>query len=165
MCVALEDVMADENSQSNSQQLAGPHPALNALQIMVGVWELSGRDFNTKEEIRGQSSFAWLEGGYFLVHRFQFEYSGRAFTGVEYIRDDETTGHFRTHVFSNQGADPLEYTWEVDENTFTNWFGDVGSDNYYKGVFSESGNHLAGQWTWPGGGYEATMIRVRPDTQ
>jgi hypothetical protein len=49
----------------------------------------------------------------------------------------------------------------VDEHTFTNWFGDVGSDNHYNDKVSEDKNTLIGQWEWPGGGYEATMIRVR----
>lgn len=66
----------------------------------------------------------------------------------------------KTHVFSTQAPDPLEYTWEVDEETFTNWFGDVGASNHYKGKFSDDHNTLIGQWEWPGGGYEATMTRV-----
>jgi hypothetical protein len=138
-----------------------PHPALRALDVMVGVWDLKGRDFTTNHEIHGQSTFEWLEGGFFLVHRFSFDFAGRAFTGVEYIGYDEMSGNLKTHVFSNQDPGPLEYTWEVDEQTFTNWFGDVGADNHYKGKFSEDRKTLIGKWQWPGGGYEATMSRIR----
>jgi hypothetical protein len=140
---------------------AKSNPALKALEVMVGVWDLKGRDFTTNEEVRGQSTFEWLDGGFFLVHRFNFDYAGRPFTGVEYIGYDEKSGHLRTHVFGNQNAEPLEYTWEVDEHSFTNWFGNAGADNRYKGTFSEDRNTLIGQWEWPGGGYEATMIRSR----
>lgn len=136
------------------------HPALKALEIMVGTWDLEGRDFTTNEEIRGQSTFEWMEGGFYMVHRFNLDYAGRKFTDIEYIGHDERRGHLKTHVFSTQGPGPAEYTWEVDEHTFTNWFGDVGSDNRYKGKFSEDRNTLIGQWEWPGGGYEATMARV-----
>ena len=145
----------------SSNQPPIPHPALKALEIMVGVWDLKGRDFTTKDEIRGPSIFAWLEGGFFLIHRFHLDYAGRVFTGVEYSGYEEKSGHLKTHVFSNQGGDPIEYTWEVDAHTFTNWFGDVGADNRYKGTFSEDRNTLIGQWEWPGGGYEATMTRVK----
>lgn len=137
--------MTEDNAQSQ------PHLALKALEVMVGTWDLAGRDFNTNAEIRGQSRFEWLEGGFFLVHRFHFDYAGRAFTGIEYIGYDEKSGHLKTHVFSNQNPVPLEYTWEVDEITFTNWFGQTGSDNRYKGRFSEDRNILVGQWEWPGG--------------
>ena len=137
-----------------------PHPALKALDVMVGTWDLKGRDFTTNEEISGRSNFEWMEGGFFLVHRFNLDYAGRKFTGIEYIGYDEKSGHLKTHVFSTQGPGPAGYTLEVDEHTFTNWFGDVGADNHYKGKFSEDRNTLIGQWEWPGGGYEAAMVRV-----
>lgn len=143
------------------QQSPRPNPALKALEVMVGTWDLKGRDFTTNDEIRDQSTFEWMEGGFFLVHRFHIGYADRMFTGIEYIGYDEKGGHLKTHVFSTQNPTPLEYTWEVNENTFTNWFGDVGSENYYKGKFSGDKNTLIGQWVWPGGGYEATMIRIR----
>ena len=69
-----------------------PNPALRALELMVGTWDLTGRDLTTNAEIRGQSTFEWLEGGFFLVHRFSFDYAGRVFTGVEYIGYDEKNG-------------------------------------------------------------------------
>lgn len=136
-----------------------PHPALRALEFMVGMWDLNGRDFTTNEEIRGQSTFEWLEGGFFLVHRYHFDYAGRPF--IEYIGYEEKSGHLRTHVFGSQTPDPLQYTWEVDEHSFTNWFGDVGADNHYRGTFREDKNTLIGQWEWPGGGYAATMVKIR----
>jgi hypothetical protein len=149
------------NNDIQAEQPSTPNPALKALEVMVGRWGLKGRDFTTNEEISGQSTFEWMEGGFFLVHRFNLRYAGRRFTGIEYIWYDEESGHLKTHVFSTQDPVPLEYTWEVDENTFTNWFGDVGSENHYKGKFSTDKNTLIGQWEWPGGGYEATMMRIR----
>ena len=153
--------MTEDTSHTQGQDIAKPHPALNALEIMVGTWDLQRRDFNTNAEIRGQSTFKWLEGGFFLVHRFSFDYAERKFTGVEYIGYDQKSDQLKTHVFSNDGPDPLEHTWEVTEQTFTNWYGDVGASNRYKGKFSEDSNTLIGQWEWPGGGYEATMTRIR----
>ena len=153
--------MAKEFVPAEEQETPRPNPALNALDMMVGTWDLIGRDFITKEEIAGQSTFEWLEDGFFLVHRFKIGYASREFKGIELIGYDEKSGHLKTRVYSNQGADPLEYTWEVDEETFTNWFGDVGSSNRYKGKFSKDKNTLIGQWEWPGGGYEATMVRIK----
>jgi len=146
---------------TEDQQSPRPDPALKALDIMVGTWDLRGRDFTTKEETSGQSTFKWMEGGFFLVHRFNFDYAGRRFAGVEYIGYDAKSRHLKTHVFSTQDPNPLQYTWQVDEESFTNWLGDVGSDNHYTGSFSEDRNTLIGRWEWPGGGYEATMLRVR----
>jgi hypothetical protein len=146
---------------TEDQQSPKPDPALKVLDVMVGTWDLKGRDFTTREEISGQSTFEWMEGGFFLVHGFNFDYAGRRFAGVEYIGYDEKRGHLRTHVFSTQDPGPLEYTWEVTKDSFTNWLGDVGSTNHYMGRFSEDKNTLIGQWEWPGGGYEATMTKIR----
>lgn len=153
--------VTDNKDIQSVQESAVPSPALKVLDVMVGTWDLKGRDFTTNAEIGGQSTFEWLEGGFFLVHRFRLGYAGKQFAGVEYIGYDEKRRHLRTHVFSNQNPDPLEYTWEVDADTFTNWFGDVGASNRYKGRFSEDKNTLIGQWEWPGGGYEASMTKVR----
>jgi hypothetical protein len=150
-----------DNNDIQAEQPSTPNPALKALEEMVGTWDLKGRDFTTNEEISGQSTFEWLDGGFFLVHRFNLDYAGRKFVGIEYIGYDEKSRQLKTHVFSTQGPGPLEYTWEVDENTFINWFGDVSSENHYKGKFSEDRNTLIGQWEWPGGGYEVTMTRIR----
>ena len=54
----------------------------------------------------------------------------------------------------------LEYVWEVGEDTFTIWGGEVGSPASFKGRFSDDRNTISGRWEWPGGGYEATMTKV-----
>jgi hypothetical protein len=73
----------------------------------------------------------------------------------------EKSGHLKTHVFGNLSPDPLGYTREIGDDTFTNWFGAVNSPNHYQGGFSKDRNPLIGQWEWSGGGYEATVIRVK----
>lgn len=65
--------MTEDTTQAQEQQV--PNRALRALQVMVGAWDLKGRDFTTNAGISGQSTFDWLEGGFFLVHRFNFDYS------------------------------------------------------------------------------------------
>lgn len=140
-----------------------PNPALKALNIMVGTWDLKGHDLSTREEVHGRSTFEWLEGGFFMVHRFHFDYAGRAIAGIELIGYNEQSRQLKTHVYSTDGPEPLEYTWELDDKTFTNWFGEAGADDHYKGQFSEDKNTLTGQWGWPGGGYEATMKKRAGD--
>lgn len=153
--------MTGDRPQTQDQVIPRPRPALKALDVMVGVWDFQGRDFTANAEITGKSTFEWLEGGFFLVHRFDIDYAGRNFSGIELSGYDETSGHLKTHVFSSQGTEPVKYTWEVDDTTFTNWFGDIGAANRYKGRFSDDRSTPVGQWEWPGGGYEATMVRIQ----
>lgn len=49
--------MEESTIEPQEQQVAKPNPALKALEVMVGTWDLSGCDFTTNEEIRGQSTF------------------------------------------------------------------------------------------------------------
>lgn len=153
--------MANESVPSGEREFPRPDPALKALNVMVGVWDVQGRDFTTNDVVSGQSTFEWLEGGFFLVHRFSFDYAGRKFAGIEFIGYDQKSQHLKTHVFSENNPEPLEYTWEVDEESFTNWFGEISASNRYKGKFSKDKNKLTGQWEWPGGGYEAIMTKIK----
>jgi hypothetical protein len=131
-----------------------PNPALKAVRIMVGRWDIKDHDSTTNAAIRGQSSFEWLEGGFILIHRSGFDYPGRKLSGVEFTGCDEKSGLLKTHVFSSENPVPLEETWHVDEHSFTNWFGDMGALHQYKGTFSEDRKTLVGQWESPGAAME-----------
>jgi len=37
-----------------------------------------------------------------------------------------------------------------------------GSPARYHGTFDAGANSATGAWSWPGGGYDSTMTRVRP---
>ena len=41
--------MTEDISSAQDPQALKPNPALKALDIRVGVWDLKGRDFTTKE--------------------------------------------------------------------------------------------------------------------
>ena len=55
----------------------------------------------------------------------------------------------------------LDYVWEVGADTLTIWAGSVGSPANFKGAFSDDRTTVTGRWEWPGGGYDATMTKVR----
>src|SRR5215216_2676093 len=93
------------------------------------------------------------------------DYIGRRIVGTKYIGYDEENDNLRSYFFSNEASGPfggvaLEYVWEVGDNTFTIWGGEVGSPASFMGRFSDDRDTITGRWEWPGGGYEATMTRV-----
>ncbi len=142
-----------------------PNPTLKSLNVMVGTWNIEGREAGSDGEIRGQVAFEWMEGGFFLVQRVYIDYGGRKITGVEYVGYDESNEVLKSYFFGNTGSGPfpgpaLEYVWEVGDDTLAIWGGFVGSPASFKGKFGDDGNTVAGRWEWPGGGYEATMTRV-----
>jgi hypothetical protein len=89
--------MADGNTNAQTHEPPRPKPALRSLDVMVGTWELKGRE----PALRGRSM-----GG--------------------------------------------------------PWGGEVGSPASFKGRFSDDDRDtITGRWELPGGGYEATMTRVK----
>lgn len=143
-----------------TSQAPHPYPGLTSLNRLVGTWHVSGPD------IKGQVSFAWMEGGFFLIQHVDLDHSGRHIKGIEIIGYELPFGaekpseSIKSHWFGNS-PDTLEYTYEVDDETLTIWGGDKGSPAYYKGTWSADGNTNSGAWVYPnGGGYESTLTRA-----
>ena len=108
-----------------------------------------------------------MEGGFFLIQYVDLEHSGRKIKGIEIIGYDrgfgatEPSENIRSHWYDAAG-NTFDYTYEVDDETLTIWGGEKGSPAYFQGRWSEDGNSNAGAWHYPGGGgYEATITRIR----
>ena len=161
--------MADDDNANDAQahdRQPQPNHALKSLDVMVGTWELKGRESGPDGEIHGRPTFEWMEGGFYLVQHVDIDYMGCRIVGTEYIGYDRENDNLRSYFFSNEGLGPfgrvaLEYVWEVGEDTFTIWVGEVSSPASLKGRFSDDRNTISGRWEWPGGGYEATMTKVK----
>lgn len=155
----------DTNAQAQYQPNE-PNPALRSLDKLVGTWTMKGRESGPDGEIHGQVAFEWLEGGYFLVQHFDFDHIGKRIKGIEIIGYERNWGQdvpsqdCTSHVFSNTG-DAFTYVYDVGDDTLTIWGGERGSPAAFKGKFSDDSNTITGAWEWPGGGYQATLTRVR----
>ncbi len=139
--------------------------ALHSLDVMVGTWQVDGRDSATGAAIQGYVTFRWLDGGQFLVQRVDLDHAGLRITGTEYVGYDRESDSLQSYFFSDEGPGPfggfaLDCVWEVDESTVTIWGGSAGSPAIFTGRFSDDRATLTGRWRWPGGGYEATMTRA-----
>lgn len=137
-----------------------PDPALQRLSVLVGAWNMKRRDIGADNDIYGQTRFEWMEGGHFLVQRFDFPDGDQRIRGVEYIGYDQESKTLVSRSFDNLG-NTFPYTWELTDDTLKVWFGPVGSDAFFEGRFSADRNTITGRWTWPGGGYDATVTRAK----
>jgi hypothetical protein len=103
------------------QQPTEPDPKLRRLDRLVGTWEVSGG-------LQGKVSFEWMEGGIFLIQRFDLDHDGRRIKGFEVIGRERTLGaesseDIKTRVYTTTG-DTLDYTYELDGENLKIWFGD-----------------------------------------
>jgi hypothetical protein len=146
--------MADNNNDRVAELPLDPHPAMQQLAPLLGKWRNEGG-------APGTSEYKWALNGHFFTQEFEtVTPSGRHLSGIEYITWDEATQSLRSHLMADDGSN-FTYTYQLDnDGTVWTWFGEKDSDNFFKGKFNVGGTVLAGRWQWPGGGFDATSVRL-----
>lgn len=136
-----------------------PNPDMKSLERLVGTWKQSG-------DVHGETTYEWMEGGFFLLQHINFDQDGQKTTGMEVIGHlqlygEEPSKDIRSRYYGGEGV-TFDYTYEIEGDTLTIWMGERGSPAYYKGTFSDNDNTLSGGWVYPGGGgYKAISTRVK----
>lgn len=145
-----------ENEQA--AQLPTPDPALGRLDRFVGTWRMEGNLVGSDEKnIRGETTFRWLPGGFFLEQRFTMDFMGLAIESQELIGYDPETAAFPSTVYSNLSPAPLPYRWEVGEDDTVQISVTYGPmDSTFTGGFSEGGRRFGGGWR-PNPGADETV--------
>jgi hypothetical protein len=138
-------------------EAAAPSADLKELgDRLVGTWKVSG-------EAEGETTWEWMEGGFFLVQRGWVRREGVEQIYVQIIGHDRMPGSEPAEAITGRlytsTGDTLAYVCELVGDTMTIWMGEKGSPAVYTGTFS-AGNTIEGEWEWPGGGYKETMTRV-----
>ncbi|MBD2700195.1 hypothetical protein IC229_06085 [Spirosoma sp. BT702] len=131
---------------------------MKTLEPLIGKWKLTGDD------LAGEVTFEWMEGGFFMIQRFDLVQAGRHEKGIEYTGFDEETQTLRSRLMQTNGSN-FTYTYQIEGNEFWYWFGYKGSDNYSKSTFSADGNSYSGRWQWSlengeAGGYSYVATRI-----
>src|SRR5262245_9786253 len=152
--------MTESDSTSSPYQPSRPHPDLKSLECLVGTWEQSGG-------VSGEVTYAWMEGGFFLIQHVDLERYDHKIKGIEIIGHlqlfgEEPGKEIQSRFYSYLDGMTLDYVYEVASDTLTIWGGERGSPAYYTGTFSDDGNTLTGAWVYPGGGgYESIARRIK----
>jgi hypothetical protein len=97
---------------SDTPNLPQPDPALRRLDRLVGTWTMEGNIVGSDEHnIRGQTTFGWLPGGFFLEQRAHIDFIGQQIDALELIGYDPQTDTFPSTVLSgfspHAAAQPL----------------------------------------------------------
>jgi hypothetical protein len=104
-----------------------PNPALAPLAFLIGEWETIGtHPLVPGETLRGRTSFAWHEGGAFLIMRSEIDHPLFP-SGVAIIGSDDGTGRFAMIYFDERGTSRLievevgngEISWRRDTPEFS----------------------------------------------
>jgi len=144
---------------SNSDaQMPSPDPALRRLDRLVGTWTLTGHLIGSDEEnITGEITFQWLEGGFFLQQDARIDFADMfKVRARELIGYDPETGGFASYVYSNFSPEPLPYKWDLRGDTLTISVSHGPLDSSFSGEFSGDGDSFAGGWR-PNPGADETI--------
>ena len=136
---------------SETPNLPQPDPALKRLDRLVGRWSMEGNLVGSAEKnIRGETRFRWLPGGFFLEQHVQLDFMGLQIDSLELIGYDPETGTFPSTVYSNLSPAPLPYRWDVqgDEVSITVSYGPL--DSIFRGSWREDGTFSGGWRPNPG---------------
>jgi hypothetical protein len=93
---------------STQPQFPRPDPALTRLDTFIGTWTMEGHLVGSSENnIKGQASFRWLPGEFFLEQHIELYFMGLKIDSRELIGYDPQTQTFPSTVYSNLSPTPL----------------------------------------------------------
>ena len=137
--------------------LPQPDPALRRLDRLVGTWSMEGNLVGSHEKnIKGEASYRWLPGGFFLEQHVKLDFMGLEIDSTEFIGYDTESGAFKSAVFSNLSPEPLPYKWDLQGDTLTISVSYAPLDATFTGQFSEDGESFSGGWR-PNRGADETV--------
>ncbi len=146
-----------ENNENPQPQMHQPDPALKRLDRLVGTWSMEGHLVGSDENnIKGQTTYRWLPGGFFLEQHVKMNFMGMEIDSLELIGYDPQTQAFASNVFSNLSPVPLPYKWDMQGDTLTISVSYGPLDAAFKGKFSQDGESFAGGWR-PNPGADETV--------
>ncbi len=93
-------------------------PALRPLAFLIGDWRTSGSHLLVPgQTLAGRTSFAWHEGGAFLIMRSEIDHPQFP-SGQAIIASDDTAGSFAMSYFDERGISRL-FAVDVGDQTVT----------------------------------------------
>jgi hypothetical protein len=135
--------------------LPKPDPALKRLDRFVGTWKMEGNFVGSDEKnIKGEATYRWLPGGFFLEQRITLDFMGMKIESLEFVGYDPETKTYPSTVFSNLSPTPLPYRWEVGEDILKITVNYGPLDASFEGKWEE--DSFAGGWR-PNPGADETV--------
>ena len=136
--------MMTENQQRNIQS----NPALDQLAPLIGEWnmEITAMSFDPDPSavVRGHSSFAWLEGGAFLIQHSEISHSDFP-RSVAVMGADDEAGIYRMLYYDNRGVSRI-YRMTFSGGIWTLWRDFPGFSQRFHATFSEDGRIITARW-------------------
>jgi hypothetical protein len=134
---------------TKNQQTPFPsNPALDQLAPFTGEWKIEITSIASHPDpsavVRGHSSFAWLEGGAFLMQHSEISASDFP-TSTAVIGPDEEAGSYGMLYYDSRGVSRI-YRMTFSGGIWTLWRDFPGFSQRFHGTFSEDGRSITAYW-------------------
>src|SRR5215207_10979344 len=128
-------------AELTDNEAAKPNPALALLSVLVGTWDTVGtHPLVPGKTFHGRTSFAWLEGGAFLIMRSRIE-EPEIPSGIAVFGTDDATGECAMLYFDERGVS-RRYEATIRENEWRWWRHAPGMSQRFVGVVAADGRTI-----------------------
>jgi hypothetical protein len=138
------NLMMNENQQAPCKS----NLALEQLTPLIGDWniEVTSMSFRSDSSAveRGHTTFAWLEGGAFLVQHSEIPASDFP-RSVAVMGADDEAGTYRMLYYDSRGVSRI-YRMTFSGEIWTIWRDSPGFSQRFHGTLSEDGNIITARW-------------------
>lgn len=160
-----ENLMLNENQQTPFES----NLALDQLAPLIGEWtiEITSMSFRSDPSAveRGHSSFAWLEGGAFLIQHSEISASDFP-RSVAVMGADDEAATYRMLYYDSRGVSRI-YRMTFSGEIWTIWRDFPGFSQRFHGMLSDDGKIISARWEKSTDGtnwehdFSLTYIKVR----
>src|SRR5919201_3856933 len=124
-------------------EAAKPNPALQPLSILVGVWNTVGtHPMVPGKTFHGRTSFAWIEGGSYLIMHSQID-EPEIPSAIAVFGSDDATGECSMLYFDERGVS-RRYQVSIADNVWKWYRNAPGFSQRFIGKISPDGRTIDG---------------------
>jgi hypothetical protein len=125
---------------ANKNEASIPNPALQPFSILVGEWEMVGKHRLIPDTLHGHASFEWVEGGAFLMMRWEIDEPGVPSALVTFGSDD-SAGTYSMLYFDERGVSRI-FEATLQDNVWKYWRNAPGFSQRVTGTFTDNGDTI-----------------------
>ncbi len=145
-------------TDSADNEAAIPNPALAPFGVLVGTWHTTGtHPLVPGTTFHGRTSFAWIEGGAFLVMRSQID-EPEIPSGIPVFGTDDATGECVMMYFDERGVS-RRYQATLRDHVWTWWRDSPEFSQRMVGTIAADGRTIVarGEMSRNGAGWEPDL--------
>jgi len=129
----MADLVTNEAAKAN--------PLLGPLSVLVGTWKTVGtHPLVPGTTFHGRTSFAWIEGGAFLIMHSQIDEPDIP-SGIAVIGSDDTTGELSMLYFDERGVS-RRYEVSLRDRVWKWWRNAPGFSQRFTGTIAPDGRTI-----------------------